>query len=119
MFLLTEFKFMDFEEPPLRFFIDHATISVLAAAAGFYLKKNCGLRWERQKQPGQDARQEVSLPPVKAEGSGLVTVYTRDSDTNNGANTKKQVPGRTPAVLPKTSKDQYQSIKPSVASVSA
>ena len=39
MFLLTEFKFMDFEEPPLRFFIDHATISVLAAAAGFYLKK--------------------------------------------------------------------------------
>ena len=39
MFLLTEFKFMDFEEPPLRFFADHAAISVLAAAAGFYLKK--------------------------------------------------------------------------------
>ena len=39
MFLLTEFKFMDFEEPPLRFFADHAAISILAAAAGFYLKK--------------------------------------------------------------------------------
>lgn len=39
MFLLTEFKFMDFEEPPLRFFADHTAISVLAAAAGFYLKK--------------------------------------------------------------------------------
>lgn len=39
MFLLTEFKFMDFEEPPLRFFADHTAISLLAAAAGFYLKK--------------------------------------------------------------------------------
>lgn len=39
MFLLTEFKFMDFEEPPLYFFADHAAISLLAAAAGFYLKK--------------------------------------------------------------------------------
>ena len=39
MFLLTEFKFMDFEEPHLRFFADHAAISILAAAAGFYLKK--------------------------------------------------------------------------------
>lgn len=39
MFLLTEFKFMDFEEPPLRFFIDHAAISVLVVTAGFYLKK--------------------------------------------------------------------------------
>lgn len=39
MFLLTEFKFMDFEEPPLRFLADHTAISVLAAAAGFYLKK--------------------------------------------------------------------------------
>ena len=39
MFLLTEFKFMDFEEPPFRFFADHTAISLLAAAAGFYLKK--------------------------------------------------------------------------------
>lgn len=39
MFLLTEFKFMDFEEPPLYFFADHTAISVLAAATGFYLKK--------------------------------------------------------------------------------
>lgn len=39
MFLLTEFKFMDFEEPPLRFFIDHTSISILAVTAGFYLKK--------------------------------------------------------------------------------
>lgn len=39
MFLLTEFKFMDFEEPPLRFFADHAAISILVVTAGFYLKK--------------------------------------------------------------------------------
>ena len=39
MFLLTEFKFMDFEEPPLRFFADHASISILVVTAGFYLKK--------------------------------------------------------------------------------
>ena len=47
MFLLTEFKFMDFEEPPLSFFIDHAAISVLVVTAGFYLKKlavRCALR---------------------------------------------------------------------------
>ena len=106
MFLLTEFKFMDFEEPSSRFFADHTAISLLAAAAGFYLKKNCGLRRERQKQPGQDARQEVSLPPHKPKGKVLLQCISRDSDTNNGANTKKQVPGRTPAVLPKTSKDQ-------------
>lgn len=39
MFLLTEFKFMDFEEPPLYFFADHAAISILVVTAGFYLKK--------------------------------------------------------------------------------
>ena len=39
MFLLTEFKFMDFEEPPFRFFADHAAISILVVTAGFYLKK--------------------------------------------------------------------------------
>lgn len=39
MFLLTEFKFMDFEEPPLLFFADHAAISILVVTAGFYLKK--------------------------------------------------------------------------------
>lgn len=39
MFLLTEFKFMDFEEPPLYFFADHVAISILVVTAGFYLKK--------------------------------------------------------------------------------
>ncbi len=40
MFLLTEFKFFDFEESPLHFFTDFASISVLFTAAGFYLKQS-------------------------------------------------------------------------------
>ena len=40
MFLLTEFKFFDFDESPLHFFTDFAAISVLFTAAGFYLKQS-------------------------------------------------------------------------------
>lgn len=57
MFLLTEFKFMDFEEPPLRFFADHAAISILVVTAGFYLKKLAvsagGGRSNRNKTTGR------------------------------------------------------------------
>lgn len=47
MFLLIEFKFMDFEEPPLHFFADYTAIAALFTALGFYLKKlavRCALR---------------------------------------------------------------------------
>lgn len=40
MFLLVEFKFMDFKESKLKFFIDYIAIVVLFSAVGYYLK-NC------------------------------------------------------------------------------
>lgn len=39
MFLLVEFKFMDFNEPAWRFFIDYSALLTLFAYVGYYLKK--------------------------------------------------------------------------------
>ena len=38
MFLLVQFKFMDFDEPAAKFFLDYICIFALFAAIGYYLK---------------------------------------------------------------------------------
>ena len=38
MFLLVEFKFMDFDESPLKFIADYAALLVLFVAIGYYIK---------------------------------------------------------------------------------
>ena len=39
MFLLVEFKFMDFNESKLKFFADYIAVFILFSAVGYYLKK--------------------------------------------------------------------------------
>lgn len=50
MFLLVEFKFMDFNESKLKFFADYLDLFMLFSAVGYYFKKLLAIRSSKRLQ---------------------------------------------------------------------